>query len=234
MINIAYWLFQRELRAAIREIKNLYFRLCYMKQVFFFIFLQITIITFSNPYLKKFDTYQQASYYKNQVYKEHTFQTFYLLEDIKKTVSADSFDVHLFNACLFFTTNKLRAIKKKPLFVFDKKLKEAAAIHSYQMATKHFFAHENNYESKIKTPKSRLFYVDIKSTTVAENCSKEFIEEDDITYIELAQQVIEGLYNSPPHKSNLMHTGLKYCALAAAIEKVKNTVYILVTQDFYN
>jgi uncharacterized protein YkwD len=205
-----------------------------MKKVFFPFLLMITVIGFSNPYLKKFDTYKQASYYKNQVYKEHTFQTFYLLEDIKKTVLTDSFDVHLFNACLFFATNKLRAIKKKPLFIFDKKLKEAAAIHSYQMATNHFFAHENNYESKIKTPKSRLSYVDIKSIIVAENCSKEYVEEDDdITYIELAQQIIEGLYNSPPHKSNLMHTGLRYCALAAAIEKVKNNVYILVTQDFY-
>lgn len=204
-----------------------------MKKVFFFFLLLITIIGFSNPYLKKFDIYQQASYYKNQVYKEHTFQTFYLLPDIKKTVSSDSFDVHLFNACLFFATNKLRAIKKKPLFMFDKNLKEAAAIHSYQMAANHFFAHENNQEKKIYNPKNRLQYVGIKSTIVAENCSKEFIEEDDISYINLAQEIIEGLYNSPPHKSNLMHTGLRYCALAAAIEKVKNNVYILVTQDFY-
>lgn len=78
-----------------------------------------------------------------------------------------------------------------------------------------------------------LQYVGIKSTIVAENCSKEFIEENEITYINLAQEIIEGLYNSPPHKSNLMNTCLKYCALATAIEKVKNTVYILVTQDFY-
>jgi uncharacterized protein YkwD len=188
---------------------------------------------FSNPYLKKFDAYQQKSYYEHQVYQEHTFQTFYQLDAIRATVSADAPDLHLLNACLFFATNKLRAMKQKPLLQYDARLKDAAAMHSYQMATRHFFEHNNYYESKIKTPENRLHYVGIKYSMYAENCSKEYLDDDEISYIELAQQIIEGLYNSPPHRTNLMMSALKYCALSAAIEKDKKDIYVVVTQNFY-
>lgn len=190
-------------------------------------------MVYANPYLKKFEAYQQKSYYEQKVYQEHTFQSFYLLEDIQQPISLESFDVHLLNACLFFATNKLRAIKNKPPLQFDAKLKDAAAIHSYQMATRHFFNHYNYYESKIKTPENRLHYVGINYSMYAENCSKRYLEDDAISYIQLAQQIIEGWYNSPGHRTNLMMPTLKYCALSAAIEKSKKDVYIVVTQNFY-
>ncbi len=196
-------------------------------------FVLFCLFGFSNPYLKKFYAYQQKSYFEHNVYQEHTFQTFYKLEAIRQVVSVDSPDLHLLNACLFFATNKLRAMKNKPLLQFDDKLKNAAAIHSYQMATRHFFAHNNYFDSKIKTPENRLQMVGIKYSMYAENCSKKYLDDDGITYIELAQQIIEGFYNSPPHRTNLLLNILKYCALSAAIEKNKEDVYVVVTQDFY-
>lgn len=206
-----------------------------MKAYYLWLFILMLMSGFSNPYFKKCtsNNYKHSTYYKNKVYEEHTLESFYLLSDIRKTISMDSIDIHLLNACLFFATNKLRYLKNKPMFMFDTKLKDAAAIHSCQMEMHHFFAHENHFEKKLYSVEDRLKYNGIKFKLSAENCSKEYIDDEDITYIEMAHQIIEGLYLSPPHKSNLMHTELKYCASAAAVEKVKNNYYILVTMDFY-
>jgi uncharacterized protein YkwD len=206
-----------------------------MKLFCIIIFLPFTLFSNENKFLKKFTNYIKTSYYAENVYKEHSWQSFYALNDVHQTIQTDSIDLHLLNACLFFATNKLRAIYKLPAFTMDIRLKNAASIHSYQMSINHFFSHENPYVPAIKTCSYRLKICGIQPVAgSAENCHKTFVDDDTLTYIELAQNIIESFFNSPEHKRNLMYPSFNYAACGVAyIFEDDEMVSLLVTQDFY-
>jgi len=187
-----------------------------------------------NKWLKSFDLFNQASYYKSQVFTEHTWSSFYQLPDIHKSVNTDSFDLHLLNACLFFACNKLRAQHHLLPFKMDEKLKRVSSVHSYQMSIHHFFDHFNTFEPALKEPEDRFFVYDITFSYYAENCHKEYMDDDEISYIKLAQQIIESLYNSPAHKKSMLNKVYTYGAAGAALERTNDGIYLLVTQNFYN
>lgn len=206
-----------------------------MRRLFMLLLLPNMLIAKEQKYLKSFFAYRQASYFATQVYQEHTVATFYKLKEINMPVNIDSLDIHLLNACLFFATNKLRLLHHKQALKIDFNLKNAAAIHSFQMSTYHFFAHNHPYNSKLKTSAQRLKLCGITTAeAIGENCHKTSIYAD-LTYLELAQQVIESFYQSPAHKQNLLNAQFRYLACAAAIE-FPNTdnADIIVTQDFYD
>ncbi len=206
-----------------------------MKLFCVILFLPILVFPRGNKFLKKFTDYNKKSYYAESVYKEHTWQTFYALNDVHQTVQTDSIDLHLLNACLFFTTNKLRTMYKLPMLTMDIRLKNAASIHSYQMSIHHFFSHDNPYVDAIKTCSDRLKICGIQpGAGNAENCHKTIVDDNSLTYIELAQKVIESFFQSPGHKKNLMYQAFKYAACGVAYDfKEGEELYLLVTQDFY-
>jgi uncharacterized protein YkwD len=206
-----------------------------MKTGLYLLFLFTAFTGLSNRYIKHFGSYRQDSYYKEKVYAEQDVNTFFQIKDIQQTVTIDSVDIHLLDACLFFAANKLRAMHQLPLLIFSDKLQNAAAMHSYQMSVHHFFAHENTYVNKLKDPELRIRYAGIRSTATAENCWKQSLDADDtISYMRLAEEIIEGWYQSPGHRSNLMSRQVKFMAVIAARESYHNEAYIVVTQDFCN
>ncbi len=180
------------------------------------------------------DAYQKPSWFKNNVYAEVDTKSFYQLEAIQQEINPDSIDIHLLNACLFFACNKLRVLYKLPPYQINSQLLCAANLHSGQMATYHFFDHNNPYTSALKTPEIRLRACGISYSAEGENCHRCLISEGAYTYIELAQKVIESLFNSPPHRSNLLSTLFQYSACGVALEKSNEAIYLIVTQNFYN
>ena len=62
----------------------------------------------------------------------------------------------------------------------------------------------------------------------------EFLEDEEITYLQLAQQAIESLYNSPVHRKNILNKNYVFGVSGAALEKTKEGFFLLVTQNFYN
>lgn len=206
-----------------------------MKLLCVILFLPLFVFPRENKFLKKFTDYNKKSYYAESVYKEHSWQTFYALNDVHQTIQTDSIDLHILNACLFFATNKLRAMYKLPAFTMDIRLKNAASIHSYQMSMHHFFSHDNPYVDAIKTCNDRLKICGIQPVRgSAENCHKAIVDDNSLTYIELAQEVIESFFQSPGHKKNLMYQAFKYAACGVAYDfEDDEEVYLLVTQDFY-
>jgi uncharacterized protein YkwD len=204
-----------------------------MRPIIYIVLLFQFFAGYSNRYTRHFILYQQSSYYKSKVYTEQSVASFYGLREIQKKVSTDSFDIHLFDACLFFAANKLRAMHQFPPLVFDDKLQQAAAMHSYQMSEHHFFEHENTYVKKLRDPELRIRYAGVKCNGSAENCYKRSLDADEeISYIQLAQEVVEGWYHSPGHRHNLMNTQLKHMGIVTATEYLNNEMYIVVTQDF--
>lgn len=202
--------------------------------IFLAIIMTVNLFAGSSQWLKENTKYQKSSYYKAQVYSEYDAKSFYQLKDIYQVIKIDSLDIHLLNACLFFTCNQLRAMYKLPPFLFNANLKDAATIHSWQMAKYHFFDHNNPYNSSLKTLSNRFDICKLEYSTYGENCHKHYIADNKYTYIKLAQDIIESLYKSPPHKQNMLDRDFSFSAVGVALEKSQREAYILVTQDFYS
>ena len=194
----------------------------------------LSVTSKDSKWLKTFTLYNQPTYYKSAVFAAHNETSFFQLKDIQKTVKIDSFDLHLLNACLFYVCNKIRIQHKLLPFKMDEQLKQVASVHSYQMSVHHFFDHYNSFEPALKKPLDRFKALNIEFVSYAENCHKEFLEDDEISYLQLAQQAIESLYNSPVHRKNILNKNYVFGVSGAALEKTKDGFFLLVTQNFYN
>lgn len=188
-----------------------------------------------NGYIKDFKAYRQdTSYFARKVYTEHTWQTFFALPEVNRSIDPKSPDIHLLNACLFFAANQLREKQQLKLLAIDFTLRDAAAAHSFQMSSRHFFSHQNPYVPALKNPATRLELFQIDFDMQAENCHMRTLEEDEFTYKELARDIIQGFYNSKPHRENLLTPEFSYSSDAAAISKKGSNYLLYVTQNFYD
>ncbi|MBP7390187.1 MAG: CAP domain-containing protein [Chitinophagales bacterium] len=192
------------------------------------------IFTFqdSDKFLSKIESYNAASYYKETVYAEHDYKSFYNLNEPQAKLNPDNYDLHLLNAAFFFVINKLRAKHNKPAFVYSASLRDAALIHSHEMVERKFFSHVNNRNRKFDKPQNRIRICGLQPTALAENIDYNFIEENE-TYISYAEKLVKDLYESPPHRKNMM-TNYKYLGAAVVLEKSDNKGYRYgkATQDF--
>lgn len=189
----------------------------------------------SGKWLKQIVYYEQESVYKEKIYPAYDVAQFYQLKEIKQDINVDSIDLHLLNACLFYATNKVRIMHNVSPLEMDNRLLKAAILHSNQMAIHNFFDHQNPYNTKLKTLKDRLKICGVDTEKeIGENCHMELLTITARTYIDLAQSVIESLYNSMPHRKNMLRKNFQFSGVGAAIYKNKNGEVILyVTQDFY-
>ncbi len=208
-----------------------YILLCWM----FLLHHSLFSIDKSGKWLKQVAYYEQESVYKEKFYPTNDVSQFYQLKEIKKEINVDSIDLHLLNACLFYATNKVRIMHNVSPLEMDNRLLKAAILHSNQMAIHHFFDHQNPYNIKLKTLKDRLKICGIDAEKeIGENCHMELLDVTELTYIDLAQSVIESLYHSTPHRKNMMRKNFQFSGVGAAIQKNKKGETILyVTQTFY-
>ncbi|HWB63273.1 MAG TPA: CAP domain-containing protein, partial [Chitinophagales bacterium] len=109
-----------------------------------------------DKYLSKIELYQKDSYYKNQVYAEHDWKSFYKLKDANAIIDPAKYDMHLLSAAVFFATNKWREQKGARPLQFSAGLRDAATVHSWQMVEKNFFDHYNNFTPALRSPEQRL------------------------------------------------------------------------------
>lgn len=66
----------------------------------------------AEKFLNDVPLYSNESYFKEKVYAEHDWKSFMQLKDANEIVNPDNYDLHLLNAAVFFSTNKLRDKKK--------------------------------------------------------------------------------------------------------------------------
>lgn len=199
-----------------------------------------SLLSFTNEagtaYLQKIPAYQSESYFKNQVYQEKDLKAFYAMEEANKQFDPNNYDMHLLNAAFFYATNKLREEKKLPQFKYHEGLRDAAVIHTNEMVVKNFFDHFNKRDRKFYSPDDRIkmFVTNLKAT--AENCNEDFMgPAENLSYIQVAERNVKSLYNSPPHKANMLNKAYVYLGCAAIFEpKMRKTgaYYVKATQDF--
>lgn len=188
--------------------------------------------------LSKLSFYEKDSYFKSTVYKEKSWREFYSMKEAEQTVDPSNYDFHLLNAAFFFATNKIREKHKVKPLKFSEVLRDAATLHTNEMVTKNFFSHYNNTSPKLRTPKQRilLFSSTQQLGLSGENCDLNFIETgESLTYIQVADRIAENLYESPPHKENMLEKAFNYAGCAVIFEKPKGNnqaIYLKATQDF--
>src|SRR4051794_13492167 len=107
------------------------------------------LIADGDSFLKDIPLYQKDSYFKQKVYAEHDWKSFFQLKEANQIIDPDNYDLHLLNAAVFFATNKLRDEKKLKQLKFSNALRDAAVVHTQQMIDKKFFNHFNNRVPKL-------------------------------------------------------------------------------------
>jgi uncharacterized protein YkwD len=188
-----------------------------------------------DSYLQKVPGYYTESYYKQKVYEENTFKTFYASEAAKVKIDVKNYDLHLMNACLFFATAKIRNDKGLKETKFNSGLRDAAVVHSQQMITKKFFDHFNKADGKLRTPDQRMELVGITNTYKGENIDYTYIDlNKSETYLQVAERVVVDFMNSPPHKKTMLDKNYNSLGTGIILESTNNGYYhyLKATQDF--
>ncbi len=186
-------------------------------------------------FLNEIDLYQQESYFKQKVYQEHDYKSFAGLKEVKEIVNPDNYDFHLLNAAVFFATNKLRDEKKLKQLKYSANLRDAAAVHAYQMVDKKFFDHFNSRNLKLRSPEDRIKLFGITASADGENLDYTFVKmPSQTTYLQLGEQLVDDWFHSPPHKKNMLSKNFSNLGCAAYFEaKNKDGFrYVKATQDF--
>jgi uncharacterized protein YkwD len=204
-------------------------------KIFLFILTSLFLNDSGDKFLSDISSYQKDSYYKTKVYAEHDWKSFYQLKEAQAVVSPDNYDLHLLNAAVFYSTNKLREEKKLKPLKFNGGLRDAAVVHTQQMVAKNFFSHINNKTPKLRAPDDRIKMFVTGFSALGENIDWNHLPmPSGASYLQLADKIVDAWYHSPPHKKTMLSKGFSHLGCAAMFEgKNKNGVrYIKATQDF--
>jgi len=186
-------------------------------------------------FLHEIPAYQKDSYFKLKVYTEHNAKSFYQLKEANEIINPDNYDLHLLNAAVFFSTNKLREEKKLKALQFSAGLRDAAVVHTQQMVDRKFFSHMNSKTPKLRSPDERMKMFGATFTACSENIDwNNILVPSNTTYLQLADKIVDAWFHSPPHKKNMLSKQFSHLGCAAVFEqKNKNGArYIKATQDF--
>jgi uncharacterized protein YkwD len=189
--------------------------------------------------LSKLPFYTRESYFKASVYKEKSWEQFYATKEAQQVVDPSNYDFHLLNAAFFYATNKLREEHHVKVLQFSGALRDAATFHTNEMITKKFFDHYNNsVVPKLRSPRQRMqfFTGNHQLGLSGENCDENFVEPyESLTYIQVAERIVKDLYNSPPHKANMLEKAYRYYGCAVIFEQPRGkeqAVFLKATQNF--
>ncbi len=120
-------------------------------------------------------------------------------------INLKKIDYKVLNAAVFFVSNEARLERGLKALTYNPHLEVMAWNHSRSMGQKDFFAHINKKDRKRKEPKDRAELAGIANPLIAENISSiggyRFR-----SYLELADYLIDGWIDSPPHRKTLYGT----------------------------
>lgn len=191
----------------------------------------------AEKFLNDVPLYSNESYFKEKVYAEHDWKSFMQLKDANEIVNPDNYDLHLLNASVFFSTNKLRDKKNMKQFRYSSTLRNAAIVHSYQMVEKNFFDHFNKRSIPLRSPDNRIQLFGTLASTAGENIDyTHIVLPSQTTYAQLGELLVDDWFHSAPHKKNMLSKNFGALGCGAFFEtKNKDGVrYVKATQDFSN
>lgn len=112
---------------------------------------------------------------------------------------------------------------------YHKTCEITAYNHSMKMVERNFFSHTNKKNRKRRTPNERAILAGIKSPSAwGENIAYNFAEDDD-TYLDIADKLLDQWMHSKGHKKNILDKTNVYFGCGAY---PKDGDYIYATQFF--
>ena len=204
-------------------------------KTFLLILASLLLNSSGDKFLADIPAYQKDSYFKQKVYAEHNWISFYQLKEVYAIIDPDNYDLHLLNAAVFYSTNKLREEKKLKTLKFSSELGDAAVVHTQQMVEKKFFNHINTKTLKLRLPDERMRLFGAQFKTCAENIDlNNILMPSNLTYIQLADKLVDAWFHSAPHKKTMLSKQLSHLGCAEVFELKNKDVarYVKATNAF--
>ncbi len=195
----------------------------------------LLLLSSGNDYLQEVPRFNVDSYYKAQVYIDHTYKSFFELQEVNQPINPQNYDQHLLNASLFFATNRMRDKKHIQCLQFADGLRNSAMVHSYQMVQKKFFDHYNHKVRDLRTPDNRIEIFLSNSTATAENIDYNHIPfPGNTTYAQVAEVIADDFLHSSQHKKIMLNKNYNQLGCAVFFEYKPNdgVIYFKATQNF--
>lgn len=166
-------------------------------------------------------------------YSKYTYRNWSTDRRFQSPIDFDNIDYPLLHAAIFYRTNYERARQGLSALKFNLQLEIAAYNHSKAMSQRRFFAHNNPYSQRRRTPSKRGRLAGITNPKVAENIANVFGLKyqggksvyfrgsgrfsyspggplvQPHTYASFAAYVLKKWMNSPGHRKNILSTSGK-------------------------
>ena len=188
-----------------------------------------------DSFLEEVSLYSADSYFKEKVYAEHDYKSFFQLKEANQVVDAYRYDLHLLGAAVFFATNQLRDKKGLKQLQFAAGLRDAAVVHSYQMVEKKFFDHFNNKTRKLRSPDDRIKLYHSNFNATGENIDYNHIPvSGKTTYADVGKAIVYDFFHSAPHKKIMLNKIYNQlgCAVYFESKPKDGLIYYKATQDY--
>ncbi|MEO0468816.1 MAG: CAP domain-containing protein [Bacteroidota bacterium] len=171
--------------------------------------------------------------FSDEKYHSYTWQSFRRLPQARDTLDLYDPDYELLGAAIFYMTNQARAKKGLAPLRFDPRLRDAALLHSGQMAHDHFVDHYHPRSKKYRSPadRAKLVGADLAAENVASSFlyryrsnthyyprtvsgKRQFYTSSGQlivrhTYLGFAERIVRNWLESPGHRRNILHRDLK-------------------------
>ncbi len=139
-----------------------------------------------------------------------------------KQVAVETFDGKLLARAIFSETNRIRHEHHRKPFKPDPRLDKAAAGHVLTLALTQTLAHESPLAGR-ETLEARIESAGLRPAVVRENLARMPVLETANgsshrpTYAELAGRIVQGWFESPVHRENLLSTDVTHAGVAARV-----------------
>ncbi len=128
----------------------------------------------------------------------------------KAKIKAGNPDYRLLNAAVFFVSNETRVKNGKMPNTFSPLLEASSFHHSRSMVEQSFFSHTNPNDVNRKTTTDRGKLAGIENPYIAENIAMFGVYNlNNLTYLDVAQRLVDMWYNSPGHRDILLSDNTK-------------------------
>jgi uncharacterized protein YkwD len=230
-----------------------------MKNYFlhFLIIVSLLLVSFLTGSICKQAEGAAQTNWSDSMYKQYNHSTFLSYSPANQAIDFKNIDYELLCAAIFYATNNERVnattsspgsggspLNLKP-FEYSQYLKYAAQMHAYDMVVNNFFAHENPYDSKKKTPFDRMALCYVTGGMRAENIADVFgiayqagssfipPSNGSTVFVDAATKK-----NIPPHTYNSFSKALLYDWMHSTGHRAnilqKNLLYLGCGATFYN
>ena len=138
----------------------------------------------------------------DKYYETLTDATFRDFRLFNQPINLKKIDYKVLNAAVFFVSNEARLEQGLEALNYQPNLEVMAWNHSKAMGERDFFDHHNKRDKKRKSPTDRAGLAGIDNPVVAENIASLGGYKFG-SYLELADRLIDGWIDSPPHRKTL-------------------------------